>query len=51
MLRQAGANLGGSDIDGGFAEFEAKKAFRWGDESSLAIWTRAGFDVSALTSS
>lgn len=51
MLRQAGANLGGSDIDGGFAEFEAKKAFRRGDESSLAIWTRAGFDVSALTSS
>lgn len=41
-LMKAGANLGGSDIEGGFAALAMKKAARVGDQTSLRIWEKAG---------
>ena len=39
---KAGANLGGSDIEGGFASLIANKAVRAQDERALRIWMKAG---------
>ena len=42
MLISAGANLGGSDLEGGYVDLEIKKAMSRGDERSLEIWRKAG---------
>lgn len=44
LLRQAGANLGGADIEGGYADLELAKAKQTNDNVTLAIWKRAGFE-------
>ena len=44
-LRQAGANLGGSDLEGGFAAIEVERAGRRGDTDALRVWNLAGFTV------
>ncbi|THG99835.1 hypothetical protein EW026_g2601 [Hermanssonia centrifuga] len=41
-LVKAGANFGGSDIEGGFVSLIAKKALHAHDERALRIWTKAG---------
>ncbi|TDL25044.1 asparaginase-domain-containing protein [Rickenella mellea] len=48
-LRKAGGNLGGSDVEGGFASLAVTKAWRSGDEHAVRIWTKAGVDTSTLT--
>lgn len=42
LLMKAGANLGGSDIEGGFVSLIADKAARAHDERSVRIWMKAG---------
>ncbi|EPQ57971.1 asparaginase-domain-containing protein [Gloeophyllum trabeum ATCC 11539] len=41
ILMKAGANLGGSDVEGGFVELAVQKARRTRDERALAIWQKA----------
>ncbi|THH10845.1 hypothetical protein EW145_g1047 [Phellinidium pouzarii] len=43
VLRQAGADLGGSDVEGGFVNLEVSKASQKGDEAALQTWDKAGF--------
>ena len=40
-----GANLGGSDIEGGFADIVIKKALRHGDERAIQVWKRSGISL------
>jgi lysophospholipase len=42
LLVSAGANLGGSDIEGGFANVAIEKAIRHGDERAMQMWQRSG---------
>lgn len=42
LLVSAGANLGGSDIEGGFADVVIKKALRRGDEWAIQVWQKSG---------
>ena len=42
MLVSAGANLGGSDLEGGYVDLEVKRAMTRGDERSLELWRKAG---------
>jgi len=44
-LVKAGANLGGSDFDGGFAGLAIQNALRAGDQNALWIWTKTGIKV------
>jgi lysophospholipase len=46
ILVTAGANLGGSDLEGGYVDLEVKKALTRGAEHSLEIWRKAGANVS-----
>lgn len=48
MLRQAGANFGGSDVDGGYVRLEVGKAQQTADEASLDVWRRAGIDTDSF---
>lgn len=41
-LVRAGANLGGSDIEGGFADVAIKKALQHGDEGAIQVWQKSG---------
>lgn len=45
LLVNAGANLGGSDIEGGFADVSIKKAIRNGDEEALEVWQKSGISL------
>ena len=45
LLVRAGANLGGSDIEGGFADVVVKKALRHGDEWAIQVWQRSGISL------
>ena len=42
LLVSAGANLGGSDVEGGFAEVVIEKAIRHGDDEAIQVWQRSG---------
>ncbi|TFK54703.1 L-asparaginase [Heliocybe sulcata] len=45
ILVKAGANLGGSDIEGGFVSLAVQKAMRARDERASRIWVKAGGSV------
>lgn len=47
LLVSAGANLGGSDIEGGFADIAVEKALRRGDEGTIEVWQKSGIRVKA----
>ena len=42
ILVKAGANLGGSDLEGGFASLISKRAHHANDERAIKIWATAG---------
>jgi lysophospholipase len=42
LLVKVGANLGGSDLDGGFATLAVQNALRSGDQNAIGIWKKAG---------
>ena len=42
LLVSAGANLGGSDIEDGFAYVAIEKAIRNGDERAIQVWQKSG---------
>ena len=44
-LVNAGANLGGSDVEGGFVPLIVQKANHSQDERALRIWRKAGADI------
>lgn len=46
-LVKAGANLGGSDFDGGFATLAIQNAMLAGDQNTLSIWAKTGIRVPA----
>jgi 60kDa lysophospholipase len=45
-LIQAGANLGGFDVEGGFAKLAMENALRSGDRTLLSIWYKTGIQGS-----
>lgn len=45
LLVAAGANLGGSDIEGGFADIAIKNAIRYGDEGAVQVWQKSGISL------
>lgn len=49
LLVSAGANLGGSDIEGGFANVVVEKAIRHGDEGAIQVWERSGISLERKT--
>jgi lysophospholipase len=42
VLVSAGANLGGSDVEGGFTDAAIKRALRHGDERAIQVWQKSG---------
>ncbi|KAI0695873.1 asparaginase-domain-containing protein [Cerioporus squamosus] len=44
LLVKTGANLGGSDVEGGFVKLAVKRATHARDERALDIWKKAGAD-------
>ena len=42
---KVGANLGGSDLDGGFAILAVQNALHAGDQDAVRIWTKAGMKI------
>lgn len=45
LLVSAGANLGGSDIEGGFTDVAIQKALRHKDEGAIEVWQRSGIKL------
>jgi len=45
LLVCVGANLGGSDVEGGFTNVAIKKALRHGDERAIQVWKRTGISL------
>lgn len=45
LLVRAGANLGGSDIEGGFVDVAIKKALRHGDDGAIRVWEKSGISL------
>ena len=45
LLVSAGANLGGSDIEGGFADVAIRKALRHGDDGAIQVWQKSGISL------
>lgn len=45
LLVSVGANLGGSDVEGGFADVAIKKALRHKDERSIEVWRKSGISL------
>jgi len=45
LLVSAGAILGGSDVEGGFAGVVIGNAIRHGDEGAIQIWQRSGINL------
>jgi len=45
LLVRAGANLGGSDIEGGFADVAIRGALRHGDEGAIEVWKKSGISL------
>ena len=48
LLVRAGANLGGSDIEGGFTDVAIKKALRHGDEGAIEVWKKSGISLEKI---
>lgn len=44
-LRKAGSDLGGADLDGGFAALAFENASRLGDPGTLSAWDKAGIKI------
>jgi len=44
-LVKVGANLGGSDLDGGFAMLAVQNALRARDQNAIRIWAKAGMKI------
>jgi lysophospholipase len=44
-LVKVGANLGGSDLDGGFAMLAVQNALRARDQNAIRIWAKAGMKM------
>ena len=44
-LVRVGANLGGSDVEGGFTDVAIKKALKHGDEWAIQVWQRSGISL------
>jgi hypothetical protein len=49
VLIQAGASLGGADLDRGLAMLHLRSAARVGDEVSIRIWNKAGLKLPSKT--
>jgi len=45
FLVGAGANLGGTDVEGGFADVAIKKALQHGDEGAIEVWQKSGISL------
>lgn len=45
FLVSAGANLGGSDIEGGFVDVAIKKALRHKDQGAIEVWKKSGISL------
>jgi lysophospholipase len=45
LLVRAGANLGGSDVEGGYAGVAIEKAIRHGDEGAMEVWRKSGISI------
>lgn len=45
LLVRAGANLGGTDIEGGYAGVAIEKAIRHGDEGAMEVWRKSGISL------
>lgn len=45
LLVSAGGNLGGSDIEGGFAHVAIEKAVQRGDKGAIRVWQRSGISL------
>lgn len=45
LFVSVGANLGGSDIEGGFTDVAIKKASKHGDERAIQVWKRSGIGL------
>lgn len=45
LLVSAGANLGGSDVEGGFTDVVIEKALRHGDEWAIQVWRKSGISL------
>jgi len=45
LLVSVGANLGGSDVEGGFTDIAIKRALRHGDERAIQVWKRSGISL------
>ena len=46
-LVKAGANLSGTDVEGGFVSLAIENALRNGDEKAVRIWEKAGAHIPA----
>ena len=44
-LVSAGANLGGTDIEGGFVDVAIKKVLRHGDKEAIEVWRKSGISL------
>lgn len=42
LLVSVGANLGGSDVEGGFTGVAIEKALQHGDEWAMQLWQKSG---------
>ena len=42
-LVQAGAHLGGADVEGGYVRLAIKHAQSMGDHTALLVWRKVGF--------
>jgi lysophospholipase len=47
ILIQAGANLGGFDVEGGFVKLAIENALRSGNHTLLNIWQKTGIQIPA----
>jgi len=45
LLVKAGANLGGSDLEGGFVDLAVKRASLSGDQRRLNAWSKTGIKI------
>lgn len=45
LLVSAGADLGGSDIEGGFVGVALSKAIQNGDEEAIHAWQKSGINL------
>ena len=48
VVPERDGGLGGSDVEGGYAQLAIEKAWRAEDTHSLGVWERAGMDTIKL---